>query len=143
MTSEEVAALRAALAKMTERRWCVEEFASVADAREDGSFQWCHPMSSGAFEGKAVGVVWADLGEGTTTGIPGSVELLLDDALGIVALRNAAPRLLDEVDRLTKRVAKLENALYQAHTKFAELDAEENDCLCDFCMDYPRIKEQR
>jgi hypothetical protein len=66
------------------------------------------------------------------------------DARAIVLLRNSAASLLAEVAASRERIVKLEDALYQAHTDLgADCGVTENECLCEFCMEYPRIKNER
>jgi hypothetical protein len=70
----------------TNVQWRVVEYASVEEAQEDDAFMWASIPET--IKGK-VGTVWEGFPDGSYTGLPGSIEVLIEDA----HLISAAPDL--------------------------------------------------
>lgn len=87
LTDEQIAELRALLAKMTPGPWDWSR-----TALEPDSLAWSIQP----------GILIADGNDGT----PGGDEIDRANALGIVALVNAAEPMLDEIERLRAEVAR-------------------------------------
>lgn len=75
----------------TPGEWVVEEFASVAEAKDAGGFEW----ADADLDLGPVGSVWLKTGHGST-GLPGSIETTLE----LAHLIAAAPDLFDALTAL-------------------------------------------
>lgn len=78
--------------------WIVERFESIDEAQDEGSFEWATYRRVALAMG-AVGVVWKQIGDGST-GLPGRVETTYDRACLIAE----APNLYRELEMAQRRL---------------------------------------